>query len=669
MKRAFLLLLTFVTLTGLTCLPAVWQVPDPTSDQTSQASGTTSGQPREVGLRAFASAEQMQTYMAEQAIARLAAQGSGYTGFGAFSCALPVPAALDLTMGTGAAPADVAAEGDAGGGDRFSTTNVQEAGVDEADVVKNDAGYLYLIKDQSVRIVRAVPAGDLQQVANIALSETPDSMYLYGERLVVLSSSGGWWRGWEGGITPMVVQEGTWPDGAWASEQVTVRIIDVADPAAPAELAKLEFEGRLASSRMIASKLHLVLVIVPILPASPTPEAIRSRTLEQWIPDYRITGPDAATREGDMMQWQDFYYPLSPDGYGITSVITVDVNDPTAGFTSVGISADAGTIYASREALYVTDPSYAFGSWREETVVHKFDLTGDAAEYVGSGLVPGHLLNQYSLGESAGYLRLATTTESFAFTETGDRTNGVYVLGEGATAGQLEIVGRVEGIAPGESIYSARFVGDRGFLVTFKKIDPLFTLDLSDPRNPRLVGTLKVPGCSDYIHLLDEDHLLTIGKDAQDVGDFAWYQGVQLSIFDVTDFANPVLLHKEIIGTRGTESEALWNPKAFNFFAPRNALAIPIDLYEGQTNGPEYGVHTFTGLYVYRVTPADGFHLLGRISTRAVSPDAPYGSAWGWDAYTRGIFIGDDVYAVTDQVVKSAPIETPSQVTDSLDLP
>jgi len=704
-------------------------------------------------LKPFQSAEEMRTFFADQAVARIAASSSYGGEFGLF------PSPVADTTATGAMPSAPEASdstSEAGNGDRFSTTNIQEAGVDESDKVKNDRQYLYLLKDNSVRIVQAVPPEGLRQVASVPLPETADSLYLRGDKLIALSHSWGYW-GYPGDVwvmssvgraAPMRLAEATGeagstegaaPDDTTTSppsviapapgaddrvplppepgvnrvNQTSVTVIDIRDRSAPVTLVTLKFDGDLASSRLIGSKLHLVLTTTPPLPADPTPESIREQPVEAWLPDYEIVASDGTTRTGKTLTWQDAWYPANPDGYGITMVITVDVDNPAGEFKSVAITADAGTIYASTSALYVTDTDYDYSamSSREDTAVHKFDLTGEAARYVASGLVPGRLLNQYSLGEKDGYLRMASTVQSFNFsgpiimpmpavggsggsassgsstvstgvvtgiaqatTRQSQNGNAVYVLHEGATAGRLEIVGRLEGIAPGEQLYSARFVGDRGFLVTFKKIDPLFTIDLSDPTNPRLAGQLKVPGYSDYIHIMDDTHLLTIGKDASDaegMGDFAWYQGVQLSIFDVSDFASPSLLHKEIIGTRGTNSEANSNPKAFNYLKEADALAIPIDLYEGQTTGPEYGQHTFTGLYVYNVTVSDGFKLLGRISTQDVS-SSPWGDvrAWyGYDQYTRGVFIGDNVYAVTDSVVKSAPLATPSSVTATLTLP
>jgi hypothetical protein len=276
------------------------------------------------------------------------------------------------------------------------------------------------------------------------------------------------------------------------------------------------------------------------------------------------------------------------------------------------------------------------------------------------------LLNRFSLGEHQGYLRAATTIGHVSRTGPGDASNNVYVLGE--EDGELALVGRLEGIAPGEQIYSARFIGTRGFLVTFKKVDPLFTLDLSDPTHLKVVGELKVPGYSDYIHPLGEDHLLTIGKDAVDVGEFAWYQGVQISVFDVTDFANPQRVDVEFVGDRGTESEALYDPHAFSYFAPRDLLAVPMRIAEwpaGVTREPyEFGETVFSGLCLFRVTTAEGIEPVARFAT------APQGAEDDdWFGPTRGVFIGDSVYAITDTRIGAVSLDDPNGPRYELPLP
>lgn len=622
-----------------------------------------SNEKREAALRKFGSAEELRRYLVDQAMARTNLWRGGWDGILFFQ----PRATMAETTGGAATDANMSAGGGSGG---FSGTNLQEVGVDESDRVKSGDGHFYLLRSNRVRIVRALPADDLTEVASVPLPDTPDSLYLYGGKLIALSQSYGWYdeiavfRG-AADMAASAPSEGN-------ANQTTVTIIDVANPADPKVEHTLKFDGLLASSRMIGSRLHLVMTTIPPLPSNPTRAALAARPLEEWLPDYKTISEDGSTGGGDVVDWSDFYYPVNPDGFSLTLVITLDVNDPAQPAASTAVVADAGTVYASPNALYVTDTSYDVnGSWREDTGVHKFDLTESGAAYVGSGLVPGHLLNQYSLGEHDGFLRMAVTVQDFGgfASETGQSTNAVYVLGEKADGSGLEVVGSLVGLAPGERIYAARFVGKRGFLVTFRQIDPLFTIDLDDPRNPKERGRLKVEGYSDYIHIMDDDHLLTIGKDAVVQGDTAWQQGVQLSIFDISDFDNPVRTHHELIGARGTESEANWNPKAFTYDPDKQVLAIPINLYVGPTQTPwDYGKYAFSGLYVYRATPTEGFTLLGRIDTGQGSPLYAWGP-WYSQAYTRGIFAeeSDVVYAVTDRVVVSAPLAMPSAPLDELE--
>ena len=267
--------------------------------------------------------------------------------------------------------------------------------------------------------------------------------------------------------------------------------------------------------------------------------------------------------------------------------------------------------------------------------------------------VDGRVLNQFSLGEYEKVLRIATNTGWSGATDT-NSMNHVFCLS--SQNGKLEVIGSLKNLAPGEEIYAARFIGPRGYLVTFVNIDPLFTLDLSDPTAPEVAGELKIPGYSGYIHPYGDKYLLCIGKDAVDDNGFAWYQGIQLTILDISDFSNPVLLHKEIIGDRGTNSEALFTHKAFTFWETTGLLAVPIALYEHQSP-PVYpytfGDFTFSGLYVYRVGTEDGFEFMGRIST---IPD-PYAGGYYYSPWTRGIFIGNNVYAVTPDSVNAARID------------
>jgi uncharacterized secreted protein with C-terminal beta-propeller domain len=220
-------------------------------------------------------------------------------------------------------------------------------------------------------------------------------------------------------------------------------------------------------------------------------------------------------------------------------------------------------------------------------------------------------------------------------------------------------VGVVDDIAPTEDIRSVRFSGKTAFIVTFKKTDPLFTFDLSDPVDPRIVGELKIPGFSTYMHLLDEQHLLTIGYDAEDHDSFAYFQGLMLQIFDISDLTNPLLVHKEVIGTRGSTSEAATNHLAFNYFAPKGLLALPITVCEDSGGGGSYGDNmTFSGLLVYDISVADGFALRGgvaHVNPAEVENHYAFCSNWWTESNSivqRSIFMDDFVYSVAPTHIK-----------------
>ena len=648
-------------------------LPDPTG-------GGGAGDTAKAGLERFASQEELLRYFRDQA--RLRYPVPEPPGLFDFFPTLIEPMGFDMAAGGdvrsddsapqgGAAPE--AGDGNALAADDFSGTNLQEAGVDESDIVKTDGKYFYILSHGLLRIVRINTADEaLAEVATLEFAGGyPDSMFLRDGEVIALTTSGGYYCCYDddfGDVMmdgPMPLKEEPVAPGEWRPERATVSIhlIDVSDPTAPAVTRSFDFEGSLVTSRMIRSKLHVIVSAEPYLPYGVEVGDIERMELAEWMPDYRRNAGDE-TATGDMLDWSDVYRPTNPNGYGITGVVTLDVDDPEAGFQAVAVVADAGTVYASTESLYITDTDYSwdFTSERTTTAIHKLDLTGDEVVYVASGSVKGRLLNQFSLSEYQDHLRVATTSEDQPDAPPNPLqdmfapdiwipptlSNNVYVLG--VSDGDLTVTGKIEDIAPGEEIYSARFLGTRGFLVTFVRVDPLFTLDLSDPAAPKIVGELKIPGYSDYIHPFGENHLLTIGKDADE--ESGLYQGVQLSVFDVTDFANPTLLHKQLIGTRGTDSEALYNHKAFTYFAPKDLLAIPISLYEGGGQTPwDYGAYTFAGLYVYEVTVEGGFNLRGRMSTRSQAN----GDWWG-PTFTRGIVVGDSIYAVTDESVRGAPI-------------
>lgn len=668
-------------------------------------------------LLPFASRQEAVDYFSQQVSERNAADA-----FLDFPVGLPegnFDVATDGAAGTtgGAVPSpgggDTAtAEVDAGSGNgSFSQTTTQEAGVDEADVVKTDGTYLYVITGNKLQIVRAAPPDELALLSEVPLEGFGREIYLDGSTIIAITASFGGFFTIDVGIPiaettdvsvsidPEDESRIAAPDSVDTGEfeftrpQVFVTIIDASDPGSPTILSETSFDGSQSSSRMIGGILYLAIsnfqsFFFDVLPVTaPLGPIGASLDIETILPQFRETRAGGGVTEGPVLTWQELYRPSEPDGYGVVSVISMDVRNDAA-FTAVGVVAEPGLIYSSLEALYLTNTQWDFfGNTRETTNIYKLQYVDGAAIPVAAGQVPGRVLNQYSMGEHDGYLRVATTVGP-VFSEFGVRSvphNNVYVLDE--LDGELEIVGSVRDIAPRETIQSARFIGDRGFVVTFEQVDPLFTLDLADPTKPVIVGELKVPGFSTFIVPMDKDHLLAVGQYIPEQPFFG-SRGVQLSIFDVSDFAHPVLQHNVIVaGERGVDSQALRDPKAFTYFREAGMVALPVSIFnfgliepgvvvldgEGPADGMEppeaeeppdvpdidesidtgvsFVPEGFDGLYVYQVSADTGFSELGRISTRF--NDVGYFAG----SFTRGIFIGNNVYAVTDIGVRAAPVD------------
>jgi len=710
----------------------------------------------ESALKAFTSESDLADYFRREITSR----GDGFSGpnslegrgdqaaeDSAVVGAAPTPS--DGSLGT-APPTDSGAltsDSDATGSG-FSTTTTQEAGVDEADVLKTDGTYLYLIDDSTqnhstLRIVRAVPAENMAVMSEVALDGYGRELYLRDGKLVALTATYGGIVYFGGGIavegdaSSSGGSTGAEPSGGAGDDAVssdagedlvndvgilpveppfayeyerphmTVTVIDGSDPAHPVILSETRFDGSTASSRMIDGVLHLVIAnyqhyFLDVMPRLGEP-AFNAATVETetLIPRYERKDADGNTAGGDLLTWRELYHPATPDGFGVVSLVSMDV-DNGATFSAVGVVAEPGLIYSSTEALYLTNTSYDFtGALRTSTNVYKFTYVNGQAVPTAAGGVPGRILNQYSMGEYQGVLRVATTVDPiFSFDgQITESENSVYCLEE--SGGSLSMIGRLEHVAPGETIQSARFTGDRGYLVTFEQVDPLFTLDLADPTNPRIVGELKVPGFSTFLVPMDRDHVLAVGQYVPPDGSFQ-NNGVQLSIFDVSDFANPLQTHNLIIGEGMTAwSEALYDPKAFTYLASEGLIALPASIYDysaidlptildgdgvvredvvdgGVGDGTDAAPPAddllapvvpqgFEGLLVFRVSAETGFSELGRMSTQYDRP-----GFYTYTSFTRGVFIQNgltdafDVYAVTNQGVRTAPVSnvnaTPSEL-------
>jgi uncharacterized secreted protein with C-terminal beta-propeller domain len=304
------------------------------------------------------------------------------------------------------------------------------------------------------------------------------------------------------------------------------------------------------------------------------------------------------------------------------------------------------------------DGWYASVSDNEASTVHRFQIGTDPSTttYLASGVVSGHVLNQFSMDEYQDVVRIAT---SIGQVPDPNVQSVLSVLRQ--DGGELRTVGQLGGIAPTEDIRSVRFQGERGYVVTFKKTDPLFVLDLADPTRPSIVGELKIPGFSTYLHPLDASHLLALGYEADDQGTFAWFNGIQLQIFEATNPTQPTLLYKQVYGTRGSSSSALTDHLGFTFLPARNLLTLPMSICDGGGNGA-YGTLAFSGVVAMNVSVETGFTELGRLeepypSTLAASGFVYGGACADWwtdssSVVVRTVVMDDFLYAISDNRVR-----------------
>jgi uncharacterized secreted protein with C-terminal beta-propeller domain len=340
----------------------------------------------------------------------------------------------------------------------------------------------------------------------------------------------------------------------------------------------------------------------------------------------------------------------------------------------------ASTMYVSQDNIYVTYPLWTDGG--EYTSIYRVSINGAQLNSEAQGMVPGYVINQYAMDENNGYFRVATNWQGQVQrginTQISTKVNNLYVLNS-----ELTTVGKVEGIGQNENLHSVRFIGDKCYLVTFKKTDPLFVIDVSQPENPKVLGSLEIPGYSDYLHPYDVNHLIGVGKEAVDSvsGDFAWYQGIKLALFDVSNVNNPTQLSNYVIGDRGTDSLALTEPKAFLFSKEIGLLVIPVSLAivdnsTGQATASSYGQTVWQGAYVFNVNLSGGFTLKGTITHIDPSLLNAQGylkdsSNFGSNYYstqnnwiTRALYIGNTLYTFSNDEVKLNSLTDMTQIAE-----
>lgn len=510
-----------------------------------------------------------------------------------------------------------------------SETNIQVSGVDEEDIVKTDGTYIYIVSSTSVEIIQAYPPSEMRNVSTIQAKDVLDMMvtdnaasiqgiYLSGERLVIIASVFDWefYRlnvEWINGSSPITYE----------GPRSYVVTYDISDAQSPRRLSSYGVSGGILTSRMTNDVVFLV------------------TQSYSWIYGDEIATPKVwiGNMVGKMPLDKIHYDPETRETDGFLNVLSVDIRTEAHDFMSI-VAGRASTVYMSQNALYITIQKWtgniaisndsgivATQEDSTKTTIYRIAVEGVRMAATAKGEVAGWLLNQFSMDENGPYLRVATTTSWM------DMKNSVYVLGS-----DLSIVGVLKGIAPGERIYSARFVGDTLYLVTFRQMDPLFVIDLSAPSSPVVLGELEMPGFSSYLQPVDKNHLLGIGREDNNV---------KVSLYDVTDPMKPSEVSKFVVDADYSYSDAQWSHKAVLYDSDRGILVIPVSSY---TYGVYWNCSQYQqGAYVFTISAENGISLKGVITH---SDDNYYMSD-----VMRSLYIGNHLYTVSYTQVKANNID------------
>jgi len=567
----------------------------------------------------------------------------------------------------------------------FSQTNNQESGVDEADFIKTDGHYIYMINGNKLLVMGVPEFGELNLLSNTTMLGNPMQMMLEGERLVITSSIDYWNLPYDHPLLELMGHEEsyTWIDSEGIEHfstytryesLVMYSIIDISDKLNPTVEKELLVEGNYHTSRLVdgtvRSVTHLYTYFQGIQTWVNLPDSyyqikdtyermniwnqslidtinsnnvvIQSLTLDDFIPQmYESTSDEEFPYvKASLSSDNCSEFSASPETTvrGLTTIMTMKMFEDDIEFEVDHITSRWAHVYSSGNTLLLAEPTadwwwfWRNNDFEDSTNIHAFDISdSNSTSYLGSGRVSGTVQDQFSMSEFQGSIRIASTSDAWGrwwldgeLDEDGEPifsgpTNQVTILqyeGEDCITSPCNLlnqVGIIENIAPNETIWSARFVGEKGYLVTFENVDPLWVIDLSNPLDPQILGELEIPGVSTYIHPVDENHLLTIGIGPGEDGLGLDWSTTQVSLFNVSDPSNPLLSDVQVLspgyvdqncedirscGWSWSWSEANYEHKAFTYWGPEEMLAVPLSTYRSTWQINEFGENTYDYEYV-----------------------------------------------------------------------
>ena len=574
----------------------------------------------------------LQTFKSQDELNKFVRRGYSYTGYDGGVSFSPSAPCQNCERSGSLSPISAPSTGTGSGTPpEYSHTNVQVGGVDEADIVKTDGNYIYKIvsgesvyysserSDESknkVVIIKAELNGSMNIVSEVIVNSSVyiSGLYINDDRMVIIGNI--WYWGY---------YYGDYASGAYSEPTTSVYIYDISNINSPKEKYSYNIRGYYFDSRMINKWVYVI-----------TQQWLYIYNENQSIP-LPVIEKDGTKREIPATEIQYVDAPEPAYEYTIITAIDNARGDYDEKEILMGYSS---TIYVSRTNIYLTVTNWwRIWSWQrdnrneppaQETTIYKFGIKGKDITFKASGNVRGHVLNKYSMDEylemnlNKNYFRIATTKSAiWWFTNRTESENNVYILDE-----NMHIVGKLEGIAKGERIYSVRFLNKVVVLVTFRQIDPLFVIDVSTATAPKVLGFLKVPGVSTYLHPYDDNYIIGVGYDATEQGRIT---GLKIALFNITDFANPTEISKYII--EHAYSSANFDPHAFLFSKSKNLLVIPVEKYSYM----DYS-SSFSGVYVFNITSQNGIVYRGNISHE---PENYRGMIYYYSYYNRG----NEVYA------------------------
>ncbi|WP_432402948.1 beta-propeller domain-containing protein [Wukongibacter sp. M2B1] len=518
-----------------------------------------------------------------------------------------------------------------------SETNIQVKGVDEGDIVKTDGSYIYTLSNNKLYIVNS-QREEFKLVNTLNFDNyDPMEFYIKDNRIITI----GYFYGLELNKAEDEINYKIIPIH---SNPLSVHIYDISNKGDISLIRNIELDGNYLSSRLIDNSFYLV----------------ANKNIYYKDKDPRPFYMDSIDKKRTLIDYEDIKY--FPESIYNSYIITLGLDLENLDSSEIDVNAYLGggnNMYVSTENMYISQDKFRFNIYSSDikandnrsTSIFKFKLDKGNIIYSTKGEVPGNVLNQFSMDEYKSNFRIATTKDDLWDGSNSKSTSNVYVLDR-----NLKLLGKTEDLAPGERIYSVRFMGDKVYVVTFRQIDPFYVIDLQEPEAPRVLGYLKIPGYSSYLHPYDENHIIGIGMDTIEDNGRVINGGVKLSMFDITDYSNPIELDKIVIGGRGSYTDILQDHKSLLFSKERNILSFPIYASNYDSNTYKHSFET-QGAFVFGIDKDYKFDLRGNISHLKNSDR--------YSEYIRRIlFIDNNLYTISNSKIKLSDFDSLEDIKD-----